>query len=504
MRAVRRKNKEEKMVTFWSAVGLLILGYFVYGRVVEKVFGVDNAKKTPAVRLQDGVDYVPMSWWRIFLIQFLNIAGLGPIFGAIAGAYWGPSSYLWIVLGTLFAGGVHDFLSGMMSVRHDGKSVSELVGIYLGRFAYGAMLIFSVVLLVLVGVVFVKGPADLLHSLTPGWFTGFIKDNTIIWISIVFVYYLLATLLPIHVLIGRIYPIFGLLLFIMAVGLVGGIMFQSYEMPELTLRNLHPKHVPIFPFLFISIACGAISGFHSTQSPIMARCMKEERLGRRIFYGAMVGEGIVALIWAMVAQSFFGSTGALAAAGTPAVVVHQSSFALLGGIGGILAVLGVIVCPITSGDTAFRSARLIIADSLKMPQKDTWKRLYIAIPMFVVAVGITFIDFNIIWRYFAWSNQTLAMIVLWTGSAFLVHFKRSHWITTIPAVFMSAVTVAYILQAKEGFRIPADISNAIGIIFAVALFAAFMWKVARRSFKSKPEQIALPNFPSTARGGIRP
>ncbi|MBP1714134.1 MAG: carbon starvation protein [Deltaproteobacteria bacterium] len=480
------------MITFWSAVVLLILGYFVYGLIVEKVFGVDNSKKTPAVRLQDGVDYVPMSSWRIFLIQFLNIAGLGPIFGAIAGAYWGPAAYLWIVFGTIFAGGVHDFFSGMMSARHDGKSVSELVGNYLGKFAYVTMVLFSIVLLVLVGVVFVKGPADLLHSLTPNWLSGFVKDNTLIWIALVFVYYFLATMLPIDVLIGRIYPLFGLLLFIMAVGLVGGIMLKGYPIPELTLQNLHPKHVAIFPFLFISIACGAISGFHSTQSPIMARCLKEEKYGRRIFYGAMVGEGIVALIWAMTAQTFFGSTEALAAAGTPAVVVHKASFGLLGTVGGILAVLGVIVCPITSGDTAFRSARLTIADCLNFSQKENLKRLCIAVPMFVIAIGLTFIDFNILWRYFAWSNQTLAMIVLWTGSAFLVHYNRSHWITTIPATFMSAVSVAYILQAKEGFKISADISNVIGIVFAIALFAAFMYKVSRKETRHVGSTSRIP------------
>lgn len=485
------------MITFWTAIVILILGYVVYGRIVEKVFGMDNARKTPAVRLTDGVDYVPMSWWRIFLIQFLNIAGLGPIFGAIAGAYWGPAAYLWIVLGTIIAGGTHDFVAGMMSLRHDGKSVSEIVGKYLGRFSYYAMLVFSVVLLVLVGVVFVKGPADLLHSLTPTWLSSIISNNTIIWISIVFAYYIMATLLPIDVLIGRIYPFFGLLLLIMAVGLVFGIMIQGYHMPELTLQNLHPKGTPIFPFLFISIACGAISGFHSTQSPIMARCIKEEKYGRRIFYGAMVAEGIVALIWAMVAQSFYGGTEALANAGTPGVVVHTTSFAILGTVGGVLAVLGVIVCPITSGDTAFRSARLIIADCLKLPQKKWAPRLYIAIPMFAIAISITFIDFNIVWRYFAWSNQTLAMIVLWTGSAFLVHFKRSHWITTIPATFMSAVTMAYILQAKEGFgsfitqyisggngALTANIANTIGVIFAFILFVLFIMRVARKEAKA--------------------
>jgi carbon starvation protein CstA len=466
------------MITFWSAIVILILGYIVYSRIAEKLFGADNSIQTPAVRLADGVDYVPMPWWRIFLIQFLNIAGLGPIFGAIAGAYWGPAAYLWIVLGTIFAGGVHDYFSGMMSVRHNGKSISELVGTYLGRSSYYAMLVFSIILLVLVGVVFVKGPADLLHSLTPDTFSNVIADNTILWIGIVFSYYVLATLLPIDVLIGRIYPFFGGLLLIMAVGITFGIMVEGYHMPELTLQNLHPRGVPIFPFLFISIACGAISGFHSTQSPIMARCIKEERLGRRIFYGAMVAEGIVALIWAMAAQTFYGSTEALAAAGSPGAVVHKTSFTLLGTVGGILAVLGVIVCPITSGDTAFRSARLIVADFFKCSQQKILPRLCIAIPMFAVAIGITFIDFGIIWRYFAWSNQTLAMIILWTGSAFLVHYGKSHWITTIPALFMSAVTLSYILQANEGFGLPATLSNVVGIFFAAVLFALFMNTIA--------------------------
>ena len=384
------------------------------------------------------------------------------------------------MLGTIFAGGVHDFFSGMMSIHHDGTSLSELVGKYLGKVVYHTMLVFTTVLMVLVGVVFVKGPADLLHSLTPGWLGGLTADNTLIWIIIVFIYYVLATLLPIDVLIGRIYPLFGMLLLIMALGLTFGMMVGDYHLPELTLQNLHPKGTPIFPFLFISIACGAISGFHATQSPIMARCLKEERLGRRVFYGAMVAEGIVALIWAMVAQSFFGSTAGIAAGGSPAVIVHKVSFTVMGTVGGILAVLGVIVCPITSGDTAFRGARLMIADAIKLPQKKWAPRLYIAIPMFVIAIAITFIDFNVLWRYFAWANQTLAMIVLWTASAFLVKFGKPYWITAIPAVFMSAVTSAYILQAKEGFGIPRGAANILGIIFAAGLFILFVMTVARK------------------------
>lgn len=460
------------MITFFTALLLLILGYVVYGGFVEKVFGVDNAKSPPSIVHQDGVDYVPMSWWRIFLIQFLNIAGLGPIFGAIAGAQWGPSAYLWIVFGTIFAGGVHDFFSGMMSIRHDGKSISEIVGLYLGKTAHVIMIFFSIVLLVLVGVVFVKGPADLLHSLT--------GVNTIILVGIIFIYYILATMLPIDKLIGNLYPLFGLVLIIMAVGLIGSIIFNGYKMPELTLTNLHPKQTPFFPFLFITIACGAISGFHSTQSPIMARCVKEEKVGKRIFYGAMVAEGALALIWAAVAMTFFGGTEKLAGAGSPAIVVKTVSVGLLGSVGGVLAILGVVVCPITSGDTAFRSSRLIIADAIKMSQKKIINRLIIAVPIFIIAIGITFINFDIIWRYFAWSNQTLAMIVLWSASAFLVSSGKPHWITTIPAIFMSAVTMSYILQAPEGLRIPALISNIMGVVFAFVLFVLFLFFVKNK------------------------
>jgi carbon starvation protein CstA len=455
------------MITFWSAVLALIAGYLVYGGVVERLFGVDNSRPTPTAIFQDGVDYVPMSGSRIFLIQFLNIAGIGPIFGAIAGAQWGPVAYLWIVLGTIFAGGVHDFFSGMMSLRNRGWSISEIVGQYLGPYARVVMILFSIVLLILVGIVFVRGPADLLHDLT-GIRTTFL-------VILIFGYYLLATVLPIDKLIGRVYPLFGLALLIMAVGLIAGIMAGGYHMPELTLANLHPKGMPVFPFLFITIACGAISGFHATQSPLMARCLKEEKQGRRIFYGAMVAEGIVAMVWAAVSMSFFGTTADLAQAGSAAVVVNKVSVGLLGTFGGALAILGVVACPITSGDTAFRSSRLIIADAIGLPQKKISTRFLIAVPVFLIAIGISLLNFNVIWRYFAWSNQTLAMIVLWTGSAFLVREGRPHWLTTVPAVFMSAVTMAYILQASEGFRISASVANAMGILFAGALLAVLLF-----------------------------
>lgn len=466
------------MITFFGAVIFLIVGYMVYGRIVERIFGVDNSIPTPATAYQDGVDYVPISWGRIFLIQFLNIAGLGPIFGAIAGAQWGPAAYLWIVLGTIFAGGVHDFFSGMMSVRNKGTSISEIVGKYLGKYAHMIMIVFSIILLVLVGVVFVRGPADLLHNLT--------GVDTMLFVLIIFGYYILATMLPIDKLIGRIYPIFGIALLLMAFGLIGGILVEGYKMPELTLANLHPKGLHIFPFLFITIACGAISGFHSTQSPLMARCIKEEKQGRRVFYGAMVAEGIVALIWAAVSMSFFGSSPSLAQAGSAAVVVNKVSVGLLGTFGGALAILGVVACPITSGDTAFRSSRLIIADAINLPQKKILSRFLIAIPMFAIAIGISFMNFGIIWRYFAWSNQTLAMIVLWTGSAYLVKEGRSHWLTTVPATFMSAVTMAYILQAPEGFGISAAVSNPIGVLFAVFLLVTFVIFVAY-----KPAKVAI-------------
>ncbi|MGL5099308.1 MAG: carbon starvation CstA family protein, partial [Fusobacteriaceae bacterium] len=334
----------------------LVLGYFIYGKYVEKVFGIDENKATPAKRLADGVDYVELDWKKAFLIQFLNIAGLGPIFGAVAGALWGPVAFLWIVFGCIFAGATHDYLSGMLSVRHDGASIAEIVGTYLGENAKKIMRVFSVVLLVLVGVVFVNGPAGILSNLT--------GINTLIWVGIIIAYYLLATVLPVDKLIGKIYPIFGASLIIMGLGIASGLIFKGYNIPELTLANLHPKSTSIYPYLFITIACGAISGFHATQSPLMARCMKNEKEGRKIFYGSMIAEGIIALIWAAAAMTFFGGTEGLAAAGSAGVVVNTISNSILGKFGGALALLGVVACPITSGDTAFRSARLAIADAI--------------------------------------------------------------------------------------------------------------------------------------------
>lgn len=464
------------MATFLGAIIILILGYIIYGAFVEKVFKVDENRPTPAVSMADGVDYVPMGWKKMFLIQFLNIAGLGPIFGAISGALWGPAAFLWIVFGTIFAGAVHDFFSGMLSIRHDGASVSEIVGIYLGPAAKQIMRVFSVILLILVGTVFMTGPAKLLASLTPE------NLNTNFWLVIIIIYYFMATLLPIDKLIGKIYPLFGAVLLIMAVGIGGGLVVGGYDIPNLTFTNLHPKSLAIWPTLFITIACGAISGFHATQSPMMARCMTNEKYGRPVFYGAMVAEGIIALIWAAAAMTFYGSTQGLANAlanGAQGAVVHTISKTLMGPVGGVLAVLGVIVCPVTSGDTAFRSARLTIADVFKINQGPLKQRLYLSIPVIGIGVALSQINFDIIWRYFAWSNQTLAMIMLWASAVYLVKTGKNHWICTVPATFMTAVTITYIFQAKEGLSLPTTISYPIGLMAAAGALAWFLFSASK-------------------------
>ena len=472
------------MITFFSAIVILILGYFLYGRFVERTFGIDDSLQTPAVALEDGVDYVPMDWKKIFLIQFLNIAGLGPIFGAIQGALFGPAAFLWIVLGTIFAGGVHDFLSGYLSLKNKGVSASELVGIYLGESARKIMVVFSVVLLVLVGVVFVTGPAALLNSLT--------KIDIRLWVVVIFVYYIMATVLPIDKIIGKIYPLFGAALIIMAIGIAGGLVIKGYSIPELTLSNLHTDGKSIFPYLFITIACGAISGFHATQSPLMARCIEHEREIRPVFYGSMVAEGIIALIWAAAAMAFFNGEPQLQAlyGTTPSIGVQEMSVELLGPIGAALAILGVVACPITSGDTAFRSARLTIADSFNIKQESMKNRFMIAIPLFVVGGALTFIDFNIVWRYFAWSNQTLAMIMLWTGSVFLLKSNKNYFITTIPAIFMTIVTFSYIMQAPEGFKLEPSVGNGIGLAAGLVLTVAFFNKVRKVKAERNKNHIA--------------
>jgi carbon starvation protein CstA len=465
------------MGLFLISIVLLIVGYLIYGKFVEKVFGIDAERATPAVELKDGVDYEPMDWKKIFLIQLLNIAGLGPIFGAIAGALFRPAAFLWIVFGCIFAGAVHDFFSGMLSIRHNGASVSEIVGIYLGDGIRQVMRVFSVVLLILVGTVFMTGPAKLLASLTPN------SLNTNFWLILIIVYYFFATILPIDKIIGKIYPLFGAVLLIMALGIGGGLVLKGYTIPGSVFVNAHPKGLPIWSLLFVTIACGAISGFHATQSPMMARCVTNEKYGRKVFYGAMIAEGIIALIWAAAAMAFFnGSEGLMVAMakGGQGAVVHTVSTSVLGMVGGILAVLGVIACPITSGDTAFRSARLTIADAFNFGQKNVRNRLYIAVPLLAIGIGLSQIDFNIIWRYFAWSNQTLAMIMLWAASAYLIKYNKLHWITTIPAVFMTAVSATYIMQAPEGFKLSTAIAYPGGIIVAIVVFILFMAKASKK------------------------
>ncbi|MGL4988072.1 MAG: carbon starvation CstA family protein [Cetobacterium sp.] len=458
------------MISFIGSLIALIVGYIVYGKYVEKVFGISD-KKTPAVRLADGVDYVELDWKKAFLIQFLNIAGLGPIFGAVAGALWGPAAFLWIVFGCIFAGATHDYLSGMLSVRHDGATIAEIVGHYLGDNAKKIMRVFSVVLLVLVGVVFVNGPAGILASMT--------SISTLTWVGIIIAYYILATVLPVDKLIGKIYPIFGASLIVMGIGIGGGLIFQGYNIPEISMVNLHPKGTSIYPYLFITIACGAISGFHATQSPLMARCMKDEREGRRIFYGSMIAEGVIALVWAAAAMTFFGGTEGLMNAGSAGVVVNTISNSILGKVGGALALLGVVACPITSGDTAFRSARLAIADAINYKQGPIKNRFMIAIPLFAVGIGLCFIDFAIIWRYFAWSNQTLATIALWAGAVYLANENKNHWIATIPGTFMTAVVITYILVAPEGFRLSETIGYTAGIIGAIGALILFLKKIKK-------------------------
>lgn len=478
------------MISFFISIIALCLGYFLYSKFIERIFGIDPERKTPAVTMADGVDYVIMPQWKIFLIQFLNIAGLGPIFGAVAGAMWGPAAFLWIVLGSIFAGGVHDYFSGMLSLKHSGESITETTGRYLGNGMKQFMRAFTILLMIMLGAVFIMGPAKILDDMTSG-----IGGGVTMWVWIIFVYYVLSTVLPIDKIIGRLYPVFGVALLFMAVGITVAMFAQGLEIPELTMSNLTNQHAspekfPLFPMLFVTVACGAISGFHASQSPMMARCMTNEKQGRSIFYGAMITEGVVALIWAAISMSFFGGVSELndvmiAEKGNAAYIVSQISNSLLGQLGGILALLGVVAAPITSGDTAFRSARLIVADFTKAKQGSIKNRLLISIPLFAAGYALTLIDFGIVWRYFAWVNQSLATIVLWTITAYLIKERKLFWVTLIPAAFMSAVVISYILVAPEGFSLPTEVSYAIGIGAAVLLTAFALLKAYR--VQEKPE-----------------
>ncbi len=474
------------MITFLVSILLLLAGYFVYGRFVAHFLEVDPERKTPAYELEDGVDYTPMPTWKVFVIQFLNIAGLGPIFGAIMGAAYGPAAYLWIVVGCIFMGAVHDFISGMMSIRNRGANMPDIIGKYLGGGMKVFMNIIVPFLLLAVGVSFVSGPSDLMASLT-GW-------NKELWLYVIFAYYLLATLLPIDKIIGTVYPYMGAALLFMAVGvgvmLIAGDINGAHEMIELTpatLRNFHfdPANNILVPMLFIVVSCGAISGFHSTQSPLMARCLKNEKYARPVFYGAMIAEGIVAMVWATAAMAYFGGPEGLNGAMTdgvmidgiltkvtPAIAVDMICKSWLGKVGAVIAVIGVVVCPITSGDTAFRSLRLTVADLFKSDQKPIGKRLAVSIPIFALAFFCCKMDFSTVWNYVGIGNQLLATLVLWTAAAYLTGRGKPHWMCSVPATFLTFVCVSYFIMAPHingGLHLSPVAGYIAGAAVAVAL-----------------------------------
>ena len=483
------------MTTFLIAFAVLIGGYIFYGGITAKVFGVNTQKLTPAVEHPDGVDFVVLPTWKVFLIQFLNIAGLGPIFGAIMGIMYGPAAFIWIAIGTIFAGAVHDYISAMISLRSNGASLPEIVGTELGNKIKAVMRIFCIGLLLLVTAVFVVSPSTIIAGMFDA---NSFWSNSTLWILIIFIYYVFATIVPVDKLIGKAYPIFGFTLLFMAVGILAIFIFGDVTIPDGIAEGLHNRRadadsMPIFPMMFVSIACGAISGFHATQSPMMARCLKNEKLARPVFYGAMVAEGIVALIWAAAAIAFTGGYQELAhymstegnSAGT---LVREISINWLGTLGGILAIIGVVAAPITTGDTALRSARLISADIFKIDQKPTSKRLIIGLPLFLVAAILTYFaaspkQFEVIWRYFAWFNQTLSVFTLWACTVFLRKNGKVFWITLLPAMFMTVICVSYMFVAptsQGGFGIFTNEHSvygvAIGMLAAIALCAIFFFK----------------------------
>ena len=474
------------MITLILSFVALVIGYFTYGKLVERTFGPDD-RVTPANSMTDGVDYMPMKTWRAFLVQLLNIAGTGPIFGALMGACFGPVVFLWIIFGSILGGAVHDYMVGMVSERHEGKSIAELSGIYLGNGARWGMRLFSVLLLLLTGTVFVNSPAALIARLTP------MENDTMLWVVVILLYYVLATLLPIDKVIGKLYPVFGTVLIVMALGILGGTIIGGYHVPELTLQNLHPQDLPVWPYMFITVACGAISGFHATQSPMISKCITSEKVGRKVFYGAMLSESVIALVWAAGGVAFYGATGGLNEALTnlgQSGVVYDISTGMLGAVGGLLAIVGVIACPITSGDTAFRSARLILSEMFHLNQKPIKNRLVVTIPLLGVAAVLTQLDFNVLWRYFSWSNQTLAMISLWVATAYLLKThanKMTSLVTALPAAFMSAVSMTYILMANEGFKLGAGVGYPVGAVFAAACFAFYLTKL-NRAKRTMPSQ----------------
>ena len=459
------------MYSFIICFLVLVASYFVYGKVVEKVAGTDETRETPAYRLQDGVDYIPMSKLKNFLVHFLNIAGLGPIFGAIQGALFGPAAFFWIVLGTIFIGGVHDFFSGFLSLRDDGFTMPDIVSKYLGTRLEKFVAVLMVITGILVSATFAKGAADLLANL--------IHIPVIICVTVIFIYFLVATVFPVDKIIGNAYPIFGALLLIMAVVMTGGVIFNpAYSIPEFTTQGLYLTEKSIFPYLFVTIACGAISGFHASQSPIVARCMENEKDARPVFYGAMVLEGLVALCWAAIAMAFFHGQPQLAAiySAAPAVAVNEMAIKLVGPIGLVLTIIGVVICPITSGDTALRSARITIADELNINNEKIISRLKLAVPLFLISFGLTFVDFSLIWRYFAWSQLIVATIVLFSATAYLMKKEKQYIITLAPAVVCTLIAFGYILQAPEGLGLSAMIANIISVIATVFITAIFLKK----------------------------
>ncbi len=466
------------------ALAVLVGGYFVYGAFIDRLMATDRNRPMPAYTRRDDVDYRPMKPWRVFLIQFLNIAGLGPIFGAIMGIMFGPAAFLWISLGTIFAGAVHDFCSGVISVRRDGASLPEIVGEQLGSGIRQVMRGFSVLLLILVAAVFVVTPAGLLASMTPD------SLDVMVWTVVIFAYYILATLLPIDKMIGNFYPVFGFALLFMAAGLLIVMLFTGVNIPVSftdSFASRSASGAPVFPMMFVSIACGAISGFHATQSPMMARCLTNEKLARPIFYGAMVAEGVVALIWAAAAVAFTGGYEQLAAymaqpGHSAGSLVHDISFGWLGAFGGILAVLGVVAAPITTGDTALRSARLTLADCLHFDQKSIWRRLVVALPVFALTALVMMIDFSVLWRYFAWCNQTLAVFTLWAVTVYLARRGSIYLVTLLPAMFMTVVCTSYLLCASrpEGLGLAQPMAVGLGLMVAVLLTAMFFVYLKRK------------------------
>ncbi len=505
------------MIAFVLGLLILVGGYFIYGRLIESAIVPDPQRVTPAVRLADGVDYIVMPTWRVYLVQLLNIAGLGPVFGPIMGALWGPQVFLWIVFGCVLGGAVHDFLVGAMSIRNDGAGLPDLISHYLGNTTRHIATIFILVLMLLVGTVFVKGPALLLVDLLPAeqvgnWFSPAVASwlqsdyfgiGITVWLWLVmlmiYVYYVLATLLPIDAIIGRVYPIFAIALLVMVTGLAYALLSGNIPMPAFTLDNLHPKHVAAWPIIFITVSCGAVSGFHATQSPLMARCLKSETQMRFVFYGAMISEGVIALIWAAVAQGFYGGSEGLAAklapgAAGPGGVVHETCVAAMGVFGGALAILGVVVLPITSGDTAFRVGRIILGDYFHLPQQRILNRYLLACPLFAISLALNFVHFDIIWRYFGWANQTLAAVALWAGAVFLARRRRRWWIAFVPAVFMTVVTATYILVEDVGFGMSHGWGTVLGV--GVGVVSALVFLLLLPRFPWEEDKPAVTPHPS--------